>query len=219
MSKRVEENFVLYLNDAFAMEIAHEERIKERIQKVTLLPEAKLKFEHHLQETLQQQERVRNLITESNGIAIYEKADLPVLRPPRSILDNMKKQITLAEWELKEIEQDIIIENAEIAKYNMLIQFATKINSLAFAIPPLRQNLEEEYSMYAWLRANTPAMFVKLWPDIQSYSSLPLQAAEAISNVNLTFRCEICQELFASSEELRKHIDIEHVHGKKEMLH
>jgi ferritin-like metal-binding protein YciE len=219
MSKRVEENFVLYLNDAFAMEIAHEERIKDRMRKVTLLPEARLKFERHLRETLLQQERISNLITESNGIAIYEKADLPVLRTPRSILDDMKKQITMAEWELREIEQDITVENAEIAKYNTLIQFATKIKSLAFAIPPLRQSLEEEHSMYAWLRANTPAMFVKLWPDIQSYSSLPLQGAEIISNVNLTFRCETCQELFASSEELKKHSGVEHIHEKKEMLH
>ena len=218
MSKRLEENFVLYLNDTFAMEIAAEERIRKRIQKIIILPETILKLEHHLQETVKQQERLRNLITKLNGIAIYEKAELPTLRLPSSLIEIMKKQITLAEWELKEIEEDITIENAEIARYNTLIQFATKMNNVTYAIPPLRQSLEEENAMYAWLRAYTPAMFANLWPDIQSYSSLSLQAAEAITNVRLTFRCEICQELFPSGEGLKEHPNIKHIHERKEML-
>ena len=60
----------------------------------------------------------------------------------------------------------LAIENAEVTGYNMLIQMALKMN-VADAIPSLRQNLNEEEEMFGWLRANAPAMFAKLWPQIE----------------------------------------------------
>jgi hypothetical protein len=75
-----------------------------------------------------------------------------------------------AERELKESIQDTIIENAEVTGYTMLIQMAVKMN-MADAIPSLRQNLNEEEEMFGWLRANAPAMFAKLWPQIEVESS------------------------------------------------
>jgi hypothetical protein len=75
-----------------------------------------------------------------------------------------------AERELKESIQDTIIENAEVTGYTMLIQMAVKMN-VADAIPSLRQNLNEEEEMFGWLRANAPAMFAKLWPQIEGESS------------------------------------------------
>jgi ferritin-like metal-binding protein YciE len=83
----------------------------------------------------------------------------------------MKNTMTTAESELKESEQDTIIENVEITAYNMLIQWAVKLNIAADAIPLLRQNLQEEEEMFGWLRANAPAMFAKLWPKIEGESS------------------------------------------------
>jgi hypothetical protein len=47
---------------------------------------------------------------------------------------------------------------------------AVKMN-VADAIPSLRQNLNEEEEMFGWLRANAPAMFAKLWPQIEGESS------------------------------------------------
>jgi hypothetical protein len=47
---------------------------------------------------------------------------------------------------------------------------AVKMN-VADAIPSLRQNLNEEEEMFGWLRANAPAMFAKLWPQIEEESS------------------------------------------------
>jgi hypothetical protein len=47
---------------------------------------------------------------------------------------------------------------------------ALKLN-IADAIPLLRQNLQEEEKMFGWLRANTPAMFAKIWPEIEGESS------------------------------------------------
>jgi ferritin-like metal-binding protein YciE len=81
--------------------------------------------------------------------------------------------MSAAERELKECEQDTIIENAEVTGYNMLIQWAIKLNisvaaAGADAIPLLRQNLAEEEKMFAWLRASAPIMFAKLWPQIEN---------------------------------------------------
>ena len=75
--------------------------------------------------------------------------------------------MTLAEIELKESEQDTIIENAEVTGYNMLIQWAIKLNIAADTIPLLRQNLHEEEEMFGWLKANAAAMFAKLWPQVK----------------------------------------------------
>jgi hypothetical protein len=36
------------------------------------------------------------------------------------------------------------------------------------AIPPLSQSLQEEEKMSGWLRVDAPAMFAKLWPQIES---------------------------------------------------
>jgi hypothetical protein len=38
------------------------------------------------------------------------------------------------------------------------------------AILSLRQSLQEEEKMFTWLRANAPAMFAKLWPQIEDSS-------------------------------------------------
>jgi Domain of unknown function (DUF892) len=111
------------------------------------------------------------IITNLGGTPTKEKAGLPILNSPEPILNTMKNAMTLAEIELKESEQDTIIENAEVTGYNMLIQWAIKLNIAANAIPLLRQNLREEEKMFGWLRANVPAMFAKLWPRIERESS------------------------------------------------
>jgi ferritin-like metal-binding protein YciE len=152
------------------MENAALERVQSRIQQ-TILEDAKQQLQHHLEETREQQDRLRKIITKLGGTPTKEKAGLPILTSPESILNTMKNTMTLAERELKESEQDTIIENAEVTGYNMLIQWAVKVNIAANAIPLLRQNLQEEEEMFGWLRANAPAMFAKLWPKIEGESS------------------------------------------------
>lgn len=63
----------------------------------------------------------------------------------------------------KKAEEDMIVENAEIKCRNILIQ-KTQIMNMDDAIPVLRQNLQEEESMAAWLETNTSAMLTQLWP-------------------------------------------------------
>ena len=58
-----------------------------------------------------------------------------------------------------------MIEYAEVIGYNMAIQMTTKINK-GEAIMQLRQNLQEEEKMVAWMRVNLPSMFVQAWSKI-----------------------------------------------------
>jgi ferritin-like metal-binding protein YciE len=172
MTHHLNDKFILYLNSALGIENAAVERLQSRI-KLTILEDAKQKLQHHLEETREQQDRLRQLITKLGGTPIHEKAKLPISSPPESIvkiMENTMRMTSTAERELNESIQDTIIENAEITGYNMLIQMAVKMN-VADAIPSLRQNLEEEEEMFGWLRANAPAIFAKLWPKIDGESS------------------------------------------------
>ncbi len=171
MTHHLNDKFVFYLNIALAAENSALERLQSRIQQ-TILEDAKQQLQHHLEETIEQQDRLRQLITKLGGIPTQEKAKLPISSPPESIVKTMENTMmtSAAEHEIKESIQDTIIENAEVTGYTMLIQMAVKMN-VADAIPSLRQNLNEEEEMFGWLRANAPAMFAKLWPQIEGESS------------------------------------------------
>ena len=171
MTHHLNDKFVFYLNIALAAENSALERLQSRIQQ-TILEDAKQQLQHHLEETMEQQDRLRQLITKLGGTPTQEKAKLPISSPPESVAKTMENAMmtSAAERELKESIQDTIIENAEVTGYTMLIQMAVKMN-VADAIPSLRQNLNEEEEMFGWLRANAPAMFAKLWPQIEGESS------------------------------------------------
>ena len=147
MTHHLNEKFLLYLNDALAMENAALDRIELKVNQ-TILEDSKQQLQHHLGETIEQQNRLRNIITKLGGTPT-KKAGLPILTSPESILKTMKKMMSTAERDLKECEQDTIIENAEVTGYNMLIQWAIKLGIPAVAtagdaIPLLRQSLAEE---------------------------------------------------------------------------
>jgi formylmethanofuran dehydrogenase subunit E len=83
-------------------------------------------------------------------------------------------------------------------------------NKIDDAIPSLRQSLQEEEKMFGWLRANAPAMFAKLWPQIEeslfsSTSSKIKTTTENVDDINQTFKCESCNETFNSRQELKQH--------------
>jgi hypothetical protein len=115
-----------------------------------------------------------------------------------------------AEQDLMQSVEDIIVENAEVIGYNLLIQMAEKMN-LGDTIPYLRQSLDEEERMFGWLRANAPAIFAKLWPQIDGSSPLSISSSKLkttsknIQDIDQTFRCESCSETFKSREDLRNH--------------
>src|SRR5918992_1177765 len=146
------DKFVLYLNTALAMENAAIDRVQSRI-KQTILEDAKQELQHHLEETKEQQDRLQQIITKLGGKPTKEKGELPTSSLPKSLEKEIENTMTSAELELTESIQDTIVEDVEIAGYNMLIQMAMKLN-IADAIPLLRQNLQEEEEMFGWLKAN-----------------------------------------------------------------
>ena len=141
---------LIYLNDALAMENASVERLQSRTEE-TEIEELKIALQKHLQETRQQQERLEQIITNIGGKPTEEKAGLPILTSPKSIAEDMENKATTVEWQLKYAEQDAIIENAEVVGYDMLIQWAIKVN-VENVIPVLMQNLKEEGDMRMWLK-------------------------------------------------------------------
>jgi ferritin-like metal-binding protein YciE len=229
----LQDKFLLYLNSSLAMENAALERVCRRAQQ-TILEDARQQLQHHLEETKEQQDRLRTLITKIGGKPTQEKGKLPISMPPESITSIMDSSMTSAEEELIQSVEDTIVENAEVTGYNLLIQIAGKL-SVAEAIPLLKQSLQEEEKMVWWLKANAPAMFAKLWPQIESQSSSSSSTAEMVlgpgsysniktttedvAGINQSFRCESCNEKFNSREDLRQHTIHKHesrnMNGKK----
>jgi ferritin-like metal-binding protein YciE len=166
MTNHLHDKFLLYLNSSLAMENAALERVQRRVQQ-TILEDARQQLQNHLEETKQHQDRLRQLITKLGGSPTQEKGQLPIAMPPDSLRNVMHPSMTSAEQELMQSVEDTIVESAEVTGYNLLIHMAGKMNNMADAIPPLRQSLQEEEKMFIWLRANAPAMFAKLWPEIE----------------------------------------------------
>jgi ferritin-like metal-binding protein YciE len=160
-----EKKFILYLNIMLSIENAAIERLHARIQQ-SPLAEVKEELAHHLEETREQKSRLITLIQRLEGQPTNESADLSGYSLPKGLADAFKASATTPEeQELRTMEADALIEYTEVIGYNMVIQLATKIN-IGEAIMPLRQNLQEEEKMVAWMRANQPSIFVQLWSKI-----------------------------------------------------
>lgn len=87
MSKEVNSKYIEILNEMLSAENASIDRIQSRLN--TPLQEIKDKLQHHLQETQNQQDRLRQLITKLGGDPTDAKADLQKLMPPTTMM--MKK--------------------------------------------------------------------------------------------------------------------------------
>ncbi|HET7345514.1 MAG TPA: DUF892 family protein [Nitrososphaeraceae archaeon] len=171
MTNYLQDKFILYLNSSLAMENAALERIQRRVQQTILGEDSRQQLQNHLEETKQHQDRLRQLITKLGGSPTQEKGQLPSAMPPDSIRNVMHPSMTSAEQELMQSVEDTIVESAEVIGYDLIIQMAGKMNKMGDAIPSLRQSLYEEEKMFTWLRANAPAMFAKLWPQIEDSST------------------------------------------------
>jgi ferritin-like metal-binding protein YciE len=216
MTSELRDKFILYLNSALAMENAALERVQRRLEQ-TILEDVRQQLQRHLEETKQHQERLRQIIRNievgEQGITpTEEKGQLPIAVPPQSIMDKIHTSRTApAEQELMQSVEDMIVENAEVTGYNLLIQMAEKMN-IGAIIPYLRQSLDEEERLFGWLRANAPIIFAKLWPQIEGSSSSPSSSSSKIKatiknigDFDQTFSCESCSETFKSREDLKDH--------------
>jgi ferritin-like metal-binding protein YciE len=161
------EKLGVYLNEALSIENASIQRLQSRI-KQTRLQDAKQQLQHHLEETKEQQKRLRQLITNLGGKPTKEKAQLPILSPPKSLMNTLRSHSTAAENDLKGAKEDAVVENAEIAVYDLLTHLLQKTPVDGEAVSVLTQSLGEEKSMAEWIRSNTPIMLTQLWPDIEA---------------------------------------------------
>jgi ferritin-like metal-binding protein YciE len=162
-----QDKLALYLNDALSIENAAIERLQSRIRQ-TRLQDSKVQLQHHLEETREQQNRLKQLISTLGGKPTADKGHLPIPSSSKSIENSLKKHMTDAELELRGAKEDAIVESAEIVLYDTLIQLAQKASTVVGgdAIPILTQNLDEERAMMDWIKVNTPVLITQIWPDI-----------------------------------------------------
>ncbi len=164
------QKLTLHLSEALAIENAAIQRLQSRI-KQTKIENLKERLQVHLEETRGQQDRLKQLILDlGNGgksAATKDKAQLPILVPPKSLSKISGKMMTSAELELKAAKEDAVVENAEIILYDILTHLAERMNA-ANAIAVLTQSLSEERSMADWIKTNTPDMVAQLWPEIEA---------------------------------------------------
>jgi ferritin-like metal-binding protein YciE len=80
LTPNANQKIVQYLNDALAMENASQERIQLRLQE-TIVDDTRVQLKDHLEETRNQKERLKQIITSHGGEPTDAKADLPSLKP------------------------------------------------------------------------------------------------------------------------------------------
>ena len=161
------EKITLYLNEALSIENAAVERLQLRI-KQTKIESVKQRLELHLEETREQQNRLKQLISDVGGKnPTKEKARLPIPWATKTMAKMIGRMMTSAELELKGAKEDAVIENAEIVLYDMLMQLVER-TGITNAISVLSQSLSEEKAMADWIRTNAPDVLMQLWPEIEA---------------------------------------------------
>ena len=161
------EKITLYLNEALSMENAAVERLQLRI-KQTKIENVKERLRLHLEETREQQNRLKQLISDVGGKnPTKDKAQLPIFSVPKTMAKMIGRMMTSAELELKGAKEDAVIENAEIVLYDMLMHLVEKMG-ITNAISVISQSLSEEKAMADWIRTNAPDVLMQLWPEIEA---------------------------------------------------
>jgi|SRR5689334_20461760 ferritin-like metal-binding protein YciE len=161
------EKITLYLNEALSIENAAVERLQLRI-KQTKVENVKERLQLHLKETREQQNRLKQLISDVGGKnPTKDKAQLPIAWTTKTMAKMIGRMMTSAELELKGAKEDAVIENVEIVLYDMLMQLVEKMG-ITNAISVLDQSLSEEKDMAEWIRTNAPDVLTQLWPEIEA---------------------------------------------------
>lgn len=179
INSALNDKLVQFFNESLAMEHAAEDRIQERINE-TPVEQVRQQLQYHLEETRQQQDRLREIISKMGGSPTTAKASLPTIKPAtmdtisgmvketaRSIASEESRQTLDAEKELIRTKEDAIIENAEIVSYKMLMEMTDKAG-LKDASAKLQQSLQEEVAMANFIAGNAPVLLSMLWPKLEA---------------------------------------------------
>jgi ferritin-like metal-binding protein YciE len=91
LTPNANQKIVQYLNDALAMENASEERIQSRLEE-TIVDDTRVQLQDHLEETRNQKDRLKQIITSHSGEPTNAKAELPTLKP--NTIDLVRDDVT-----------------------------------------------------------------------------------------------------------------------------
>jgi len=171
MSRQVDDNSyssanaiaVAGLNLALSYENAAVDRLEKRLSE-TIVPEVKQKIIHHLDQTKNQQERLRERIKVLGmGMEpISEKGRLPIPEPPQNLKMMIKNNSSDKEREVWESLNDLIVERAEAIMYRGGIQALELLKADKKTIKALEKNLKEEEAFGDWLEKNNPKIAKRL---------------------------------------------------------
>ena len=151
------------LNLVLSYENAAIDRLENRISE-TVVPEVKEKLKCHLQNTKEQQHRLRQRIEVIGGFmqATSEKGKLPIPEPPSTLKMMIENNSSDEEREVWESLNDLIIERAEAIMYKGGIQALELLKADKKTIDILKKNLKEEESFGDWLERNNPKVAKRL---------------------------------------------------------
>jgi ferritin-like metal-binding protein YciE len=153
------------LNLALSYENAAVDRLEKRLSE-SIVPEVKQKIKGHLEETKQQQERLRERIKALGGGVgmepISEKCQLPIPQPPQKLKIMIESSSSDKEREVWESLNDLIIERAESIMYKGGIQALELLKADKKTIKVLEKNLKEEEAFGDWLEKNNPKIAKRL---------------------------------------------------------
>jgi len=154
------------LNLALSYENAAVDRLEKRLSE-SIVPEVKDRLRHHLEQTKEQQERIRERIKALGGRELgmeptYEKGKLPIPEPPRHLKMMIESTSSEKEREVWESLNDLIIERAEAIMYKGGIQALELLKADKKTVKALERNLKEEESFGNWLEKNNPRIAKRL---------------------------------------------------------
>jgi ferritin-like metal-binding protein YciE len=165
MSRQVDDNSyssanaiaVAGLNLALSYENAAVDRLEKRLSE-SIVPEVKQKIIHHLDQTKNQQERLRERI-KVLGMGMEptsEKGRLPIPEPPEKLKMMIESSSSDKEREVWESLNDLIVERAEAIMYRGGIEALQLLKADKKTIKALEKNLKEEEAFGDWLEKNNP---------------------------------------------------------------
>src|ERR687886_917627 len=162
-SPKVDAIAIAGLSLALSYENAAIDRLGNRLQE-SVVPEVKQKIKHHLEQTKQQQQRLRDRIKALGGgmEPIAEKGRLPIPEPPQSLKIMIESNSSDKEKEVWESLNDLIIERAESIMYKGGIQALELLKADKKTIKTLEKILKEEQAFGDWLEKNNPKIARKL---------------------------------------------------------
>jgi ferritin-like metal-binding protein YciE len=91
LTPNANQKIIQYLNDALAMENASEDRLQSR-SKESIVEDTRIHLQNHLEETRNQKERLKQIISSHGGEPTYAKAALPLLKP--NTIDLVRDDLT-----------------------------------------------------------------------------------------------------------------------------